>query len=105
MPLPISETTPLLQNGQSQDNRSFSQQVLDFVKGEGEPSWATSFRWFIFGSYLNILTLFVPLSFLSHNLDWDATYRFVFSFIAIIPLAKVLLPLQLQVATRVRGPR
>jgi Ca2+:H+ antiporter len=94
MSLPTSETTPLLQNGeQSRDDRSFFHQFLDFVKGEGEPSWAASFRWFFFGSYLNVLTLFIPLSFLSHNLNWDAVYRFCFSFIAIVPLAKVLCPL------------
>lgn len=92
MPLqsPASETTPLLENGVPHDIRPFIYRFLDFVKGEGEPSWAASFRWFIFGSYLNILTVFVPLSFLSSSLGWDALYRFTFSFIAIVPLAKVL---------------
>ena len=91
MSLPTSETTPLLRNGgQSPDDRSFVHHFLDLVKGEGEPSWATSFHWFIFGNYLNILTIFIPLSFVSHNLNWDAAYRFTFSFIAIVPLAKVL---------------
>jgi len=35
------------------------------------------------------MLVFVPLSFLSHHLDWDAALRFSFSFIAIMPLAKV----------------
>jgi Ca2+:H+ antiporter len=91
MSLPTSETTPLLQNGgESPDDRSVVHQFLDLVKGEGEPSWAASFRWFFFGNYLNLLTVFIPLSFVSHNLDWDAASRFAFSFIAIVPLAKVL---------------
>jgi Ca2+:H+ antiporter len=90
MSLPTSETTPLLPNGQAEDNRSPIRRFLDLLKAEGEPSWAISFRWFILSSYLNILTIFIPLSFLSHNLGWDAAYRFTFSFIAIVPLAKVL---------------
>jgi len=91
MSLPTSETTPLLPNGgQSPDERSFVQWFLDFAKGEGEPSWATSFYWFFFGNYLNLLTIFIPLSFVSHNLNWDAAYCFTFSFIAIVPLAKLL---------------
>jgi len=90
MSLPTSETTPLLSNGQPEDNRPLVRRFLDLLKAEGEPSWATSFRWFILSSYLNILTIFIPLSFLAHNLEWDAAYRFTFSFIAIIPLAKLL---------------
>lgn len=90
MSLPTTEATPLLENGHSQNNHFLIHQFLDFIKGEGEPSYAASFHWFICSSYLNILTIFIPLSFLSHNLNWDATYRFIFSFIAIVPLAKVL---------------
>lgn len=39
---------------------------------------------------MNILLVFVPLSFVSHHLDWDAGLRFLFSFAAIMPLAKLL---------------
>ncbi|GLB34724.1 putative calcium proton exchanger [Lyophyllum shimeji] len=60
------------------------------VKAEHEPSWTASYKWFLFGSYLNVLLLFVPLSFISHHLNWDAALRFTFSFMAIIPLAKLL---------------
>lgn len=49
-----------------------------------------SFYFFIFGSWLNILLLFVPLSVISHHLNWDAALRFSFSFVAILPLAKLL---------------
>jgi len=59
------------------------------MKGEGEPSWAESFKFFIFGTWFNVLLLFIPLSFVSHFLNWDAGLRFLFSFIAIVPLAKV----------------
>ncbi|KAF7363943.1 Vacuolar calcium ion transporter [Mycena sanguinolenta] len=60
------------------------------ITAEGEPSWKSSFRFFIFGSYLNLFLLFVPLSAIAHYLNWDAALRFSFSFIAIIPLAKLL---------------
>jgi hypothetical protein len=36
----------------------------------------------------NILLLFIPLSAMAHYLVWDAGLRFLFSFIAIIPLGK-----------------
>lgn len=88
MSLPPSESTSLLHNG-SPPNRSFPQRIATLIKAEGEPSWLASYKWFIFGSYLNVLLIFIPLSFLSHNLHWDAAFRFSFSFFAIIPLAKV----------------
>jgi Ca2+:H+ antiporter len=63
---------------------------LHFIQpAEGEPSWSSSYRWFFFGSWLNWMLLFVPLSFISHILVWDAALRFSFSFFAILPLAKV----------------
>ncbi|KAF9227753.1 Calcium/proton exchanger [Gyrodon lividus] len=37
-----------------------------------------------------MLLVFVPLSAISHNLEWDAALRFTFSFMAILPLAKLL---------------
>ena len=67
----------------------FAKRFMMAIKAEGEPSWAASYRFFFFGSWLNVLLVFVPLSFLSHHLNWDAALRFVFSFIAIMPLAKV----------------
>ncbi|KAL7413246.1 Sodium/calcium exchanger protein-domain-containing protein [Mrakia frigida] len=41
-------------------------------------------------SWLNVLLAFVPLSFLAHHLNWSAPLRFTFSFIAVVPLAKLL---------------
>lgn len=68
---------------------SFSQSISSFVKAEGEPTWLASLNYFIFGTYLNVLLIFVPLSIIAHHLNWDAALRFSFSFLAIVPLAKV----------------
>lgn len=90
-PLP-TDRTPLLENGNgniSEPRQSFSRRVLTVLKADGEPSWIQSYKYFFFGSWLNLLLLFVPLSFISHQLNWDAALRFSFSFIAIMPLAKV----------------
>ena len=73
----------------SADQLPFARRVLRTVKAEGEPSWIDSYKFFFFGSWLNLLLLFVPFSFLSHWLNWDAALSFSFSFIAIMPLAKV----------------
>ncbi|KAJ7137840.1 calcium/proton exchanger [Mycena epipterygia] len=85
-----SETTSLLPNGNGSHNPSFAHRVKTLIAAEGEPSWIASYRFFIFGSYLNLFLLFVPLSVISHFLNLDAALRFSFSFIAIIPLAKLL---------------
>ena len=74
----ISEQTP-----------SFYQRTLTFLKAEGELSWLDSYRWFIFDSWLNLLLLFIPVAAVAHYLNWNAPLRFGFSFVAIIPLAKV----------------
>ncbi|KAI9466367.1 calcium/proton exchanger [Lactarius psammicola] len=87
--MPPTEQSPLL-NGQPRQPRSLYQSFLVFVKAEGEPSWLASYRWFIFGSWLNLLLLLVPVAAAAHYLSWDAPLRFGFSFVAIIPLAKLL---------------
>jgi Ca2+:H+ antiporter len=63
--------------------------MVALLKAEGEPSWLDSFKWFIFGSWLNLLLLLVPIAAAAHYLDWDAPLRFGFSFVAIFPLAIV----------------
>ncbi|KAH9950297.1 calcium/proton exchanger [Amylocystis lapponica] len=91
MSSPISDRTPLLENGNGNGHpRSFSHRMADVLKAEGEPSWLASYKFFFLGSWLNILLVFVPLSILAHNLNWDAAIRFSFSFIAIMPLAALL---------------
>ncbi|TFK30147.1 calcium/proton exchanger [Coprinopsis marcescibilis] len=91
------EDTPLLphsnangENGHASQRLPLGQRIVKLFKAEGEPSWLQSYRWFIFGSYANILLLFVPLSAVAHYSDWDAALRFSFSFLAIVPLAKLL---------------
>ena len=86
--MPPSEQSPLL-NGHQQQPPSFYQKFLTLLKAEGEPSWLESYRWFFFGSWLNLLLLLVPVAAVSHYSNWDAPLRFGFSFVAIIPLAKV----------------
>ncbi|KAG1719297.1 hypothetical protein EDB19DRAFT_1584992, partial [Suillus lakei] len=68
----------------------FTRRIVNFMKGEGEPSWATSFKFFILGTWFNILFIFIPLSFISHNMNWDSGLVFLFSFMAIMPLANLL---------------
>ncbi|KAF8274868.1 Sodium/calcium exchanger protein-domain-containing protein [Lactarius quietus] len=84
-----TEQSPLL-NGYPRERRSFYHSTLTFVRAEGEPSWVDSYRWFVFGSWVNLLLLLVPLAAAAHYLHWDAPLRFGFSFAAIIPLAKLL---------------
>jgi hypothetical protein len=86
--MPSTEHTPLL-NGQLGPAESFYLKFLTFLKAEGEPSWLSSYRWFLFGSKLNILLLLAPVAAVAHYQNWDAPLRFGFSFAAIIPLAKV----------------
>ncbi|TFY66677.1 hypothetical protein EVG20_g4414 [Dentipellis fragilis] len=77
--MPPSETTPLIgANGSNIHGASH------------QPTWAASLRWLLLGSWFNVLLIFVPLSVLAHTLNWDAGLRFLFSFIAIVPLAKLL---------------
>jgi len=90
MPTTITDRTPLLENGNGAHPRSFRDRVVDAFQAEGEPSWLASYKWFFFGSWLNILLLFVPLSVVAHHLHWDAALRFSFSFVAIMPLAALL---------------
>ena len=87
-----SERTPLL-NGTASESPTppINERLVSFFTAEGGPSWSDSFRSFFFGSYLNTLLVFVPLSYVSHILNWDAALRFSFSFLAIIPLAQVCL--------------
>ena len=50
-----------------------------------------SFKWLITSGWqINLLLIFVPLSFLSHFLHFSDKLIFTFSFLAIIPLAKLL---------------
>ncbi len=100
-----TEQSPLL-NGNPQPRRSFYQSILTFVKAEGELSWLASYRWFIFGSWLNLLLLVVPVAAAAHYWHWDAPLRFASSFVAMIPLGKVRAgrSCQVKLFSRSRGP-
>src|SRR5437879_724658 len=91
-----SESTPLLpahQNGNATapGARRFRERFVSILKAEGEPTWIQSYTWFFFGSWFNILLVFVPLSVFAHHMHLDVALRFGFSFMAIMPLAKVAL--------------
>ncbi|KAH7343682.1 Sodium/calcium exchanger protein-domain-containing protein [Rhizoctonia solani] len=85
------ETQPLLPNGNGHHRElSFVQKVKEVIIAEGEPGWIESSRFIMLGSWFNILLVFVPLSLVADKLEWDAGLRFAFSFIGIIPLARLL---------------
>ena len=86
--MPPTEQFPLL-NNRPRPRRSLYQSIHTLVRAEGEPSWLDSYRWFIFGHGLNLLLLLVPVAAAAHYLNWDAPLQFGFSFVAIVPLAKV----------------
>lgn len=56
---------------------------------KAEPSFLKSYQTFVFGTWLNLALIAVPFSFLSHFLHWGASWTFIISFIAIVPLASV----------------
>lgn len=89
--MPESETQPLLANGNGHSRHtSFIQQVSEVFAAEGEPGWIASTKFILLSSWFNILLVFIPLAFIAEKLEWDAGLRFAFSFIGIIPLAKLL---------------
>jgi len=93
--MPPTDRTPLLENGLGANGhsrrRSYKERIVSlFSVPEDQPGWIQSYKFFFLGSWLNVMLVFVPLSFLSHHLGWDAALRFSFSFIAIMPLAKVI---------------
>ncbi|KAK6902957.1 calcium/proton exchanger [Kwoniella mangroviensis CBS 8507] len=78
--MPTHETTPLLGSNHAHDEPSH-RTPFDPIK---------SSRYLLFGSWLNILIVFVPLSIIADLLHWSAAARFATSFLAIVPLAKLL---------------
>ncbi|KAI0761441.1 Sodium/calcium exchanger protein-domain-containing protein [Irpex lacteus] len=95
--LPTNESTPLLhQNGSAgrhtTPSPTLKERLAAFINptAHGEPGWLHSFKFFLFGSYMNVFLIAVPLSAVAHYSNWDAALRFSFSFIAIMPLAALL---------------
>ncbi|KAK0449596.1 uncharacterized protein EV420DRAFT_1564913 [Desarmillaria tabescens] len=87
---PRLEQPSLLSDPSEYRGPGFFLRCWTVLKAEGESSWLDSYKSFLFGSYLNLLLLFVPLSAVAHHRDWDASFRFSFSLIAIVPLSKLL---------------
>ncbi|CAD6982652.1 unnamed protein product [Tilletia controversa] len=56
------------------------------------PTFAKSFWWLFTSSWLNVLMVPIPLSVLAEHLHWGALIIFVFNFLALVPLAKLLAP-------------
>jgi Ca2+:H+ antiporter len=85
-----SDQIPLLSaNRRQRRSRHCFQNIVARLKADGEPSWLNSYRWFLFGSWLNLLLLLTPVAVAAHYLNWDAPLRFGLCLVAIIPLAKV----------------
>ncbi|WVQ71678.1 calcium/proton exchanger [Cryptococcus sp. DSM 104548] len=76
--MPALETSPLLP---SQAGAASVSKPLDVLG---------STRYLLLGSWINLLLVCVPLSFISESLEWSAGARFATSFLAIVPLAKLL---------------
>ncbi|GAA6006527.1 hypothetical protein JCM11491_004995 [Sporobolomyces phaffii] len=55
-----------------------------------KPTYVESFKNLLFGGWINIALVAVPLSFISHFAGWGSTADFIISFIAIVPLASLL---------------
>jgi Ca2+:H+ antiporter len=85
----LTEQTPLLSASEYSPRQSLYSKIVTFLRAEDEPSWLVSFRWFFFGSWLNTLLLFVPVTATAHYLNWEAPLRFGLCFVSIISLAKV----------------
>lgn len=62
----------------------------DLHSARAAPTYGQSAKAFLLGSYVNVLLVAVPLSFVSHFAGWGSTADFVISFLAIIPLAGLL---------------
>jgi len=88
--MPPTQSTAFLPTENNGHRVDRTQRFLAFIKGEGEPSWFQSYKWFFFSSFFNVLLVFVPLSAFANYLHWDVSLRFSFSFLAIVPLAKLL---------------
>ncbi|EHS62567.1 Ca2+:H+ antiporter, variant [Puccinia graminis f. sp. tritici CRL 75-36-700-3] len=92
------ESTPLIQDLEA--TRSTSNSGL-FAHHANAPTDVQSLKNFICSSYVNVLLVAVPLSFISHFLHWGSMADFIISFIAIIPLAGLLGDATEQVALKV----
>ncbi|KAI9101010.1 Sodium/calcium exchanger protein-domain-containing protein [Phlyctochytrium arcticum] len=61
-----------------------------FILGPAPPTTKSSLRYIFFSNYINVLIVFVPLGIIAGLLNWSDTVIFMFNFIALIPMAKLL---------------
>ncbi|KAG9015120.1 hypothetical protein FRB94_004239 [Tulasnella sp. JGI-2019a] len=87
--MPATENSPLL-DGHPYNDAPGGSRFKRFILARGEPSWMASLKFLLLDSWMNLFLVFVPLSFVAQYLNWDAGLVFLFSFFAIIPLAKLL---------------
>ncbi|KAG8885704.1 hypothetical protein FRB97_000147 [Tulasnella sp. 331] len=86
--MPATEYSPLIDghpNGPPTGSK-----FKNFILARDEPGWLDSYKFLLLDSWMNILLVCIPFSFAAHHLNWDAGLVFLFSFFAIIPLAKLL---------------
>ncbi|KAJ3488969.1 hypothetical protein NLI96_g2435 [Meripilus lineatus] len=82
-----AERSPLLGNPR---RRSCGNRFLSLFRQESEPSWTQSIEILFSTHWVNVLLIFVPLSFVSHFTDVDVGLQFAISFLALIPLSALL---------------
>ncbi|GAA5967451.1 hypothetical protein JCM3765_001879 [Sporobolomyces pararoseus] len=79
---------------QRSEHPSLARRVTDLFVAERpvkhEPTWRASALAIVKASWLNILLVFIPAGWIVHFLKLNDTLIFVFNFLAIIPLAKLL---------------
>ncbi|OCH90757.1 calcium/proton exchanger [Obba rivulosa] len=90
MPTTTTDPTPLLASGDGTRRRPFRCRIARIFRRDAGPSWLESYKWFILGSWLNVLLGFVPLSIAAYILDWDAAVQFALSLFALLPLSALL---------------
>ncbi|GAA5933333.1 uncharacterized protein JCM15063_001286 [Sporobolomyces koalae] len=79
---------------QRSEHPSLARRITDLFVSEHpvkhEPTWRASFMAIVKASWLNLLLVFIPIGWAVHFAHLNDTIVFIFNFLAIIPLAKLL---------------
>ncbi|GAA5931686.1 uncharacterized protein JCM15063_001538 [Sporobolomyces koalae] len=89
----IAPSAPSTRTRNNDDDHADVERQDDIDRSSGQhdkPTYLASFKHLVFGGWLNIMLIAVPLSFVSHFAKWGSTADFIISFIAIVPLASLL---------------
>ena len=73
--------------GQNAPVRPWNDQT---VFASHQPTLISSIKHILFSNWINLLLVFVPLGIFAHALHWNDTLIFVFNFLALLPMAKLL---------------